>query len=687
MIGRKAAASLLLPIVFVSLLALLFAPIVHASGDPFSAPSPGPGIIVIQGNWQFHLGDDLGWSSPTFNDSGWEQLRADTTWGAQTHPGYTGFAWYRKEIHLTGRPTTVAVLIPPVEDAYEVFWNGQKIGECGKLPPHGWRWYTPRGVVYPLGTAPLDGVLALRVWEVPLTSTDVNEIGGFLGAPLIGSPAVLTQRAAFNQMRHEDLMLPRFVLSGALFITGLIALLLFLRERRDFLYLWLALFLIANGLTCFQGLNPEYYGLKSYQADWATAAVSALQDISLWLLLLTLFGLHKEKLWRRWTIALAAIYLIAMVTDMVILRFWDDAGSAMQCGNAIASAFVAFLPVYLLFIVAFAWRRGVRRALLPIALASTIYGIYNIAVAVSAQGIRFTHFTFARYLNPGISLGPYVFGIPAILNTLFFLVLLFTVARHQAIERRRQNHIESEIKSAREIQHVLIPEEAPVIPGFLIASVYKPASEVGGDFFQVIPMLDFSGEPGALIILGDVSGKGLTAAMTVSLIVGTLRTLADFTDDPGEILRGLNQRLLGRTQGGFTTCVAIRIEATGRTVIANAGHLSPFCAGREIMLGGSLPLGLSGDADYESVTIDLEPDETLTVFTDGVLEARNSKGVLYGFDRLSSLMRAQPSVQQVVDAACSFGQDDDITVLSVKRIADPELHNAKLDFVAQIAAG
>jgi hypothetical protein len=194
MIGRKAAGSSFLAIAFVSLLALLFAPVVYASGDPFIAPSPGPGVMVIEGKWQFHLGDDLSWSKAAFDDSAWEQLDADSYWGTQTHPGYTGSAWYRKQIHLTGRPSKVAVLIPPVEDAYELFWNGQKIGEFGKLPPHGWRWATPRGVVYPLGTAPLDGVLALRVWAAPLTSTDVNQVGGLFAAPLLGSPAVLTQR-------------------------------------------------------------------------------------------------------------------------------------------------------------------------------------------------------------------------------------------------------------------------------------------------------------------------------------------------------------------------------------------------------------------------------------------------------------------------------------------------------------
>jgi len=254
---------------------------------------------------------------------------------------YTGFAWYRKQIQLTGRASGIAVFIPQVEDAYEVFWNGQKIGECGKLPPHAWWWQWPRGVAYPLGTAPLDGVLALRVWKSPPAFTDESGTGGFWATPLIGSPAALTQRELFLHIRHEDLLLPRFILSGALFITGLIALLLFLRERRDFLYLWLALFLIANGFTCFQGLNSAFYGTTFFQSVFADQAVAALQDISLWLLLLTLFDLHRQKVWRRWTIALAAIYLAAMVIDLVILRFWEYAGHAMQLGSFITSTLVA----------------------------------------------------------------------------------------------------------------------------------------------------------------------------------------------------------------------------------------------------------------------------------------------------------------------------------------------------------
>jgi serine phosphatase RsbU (regulator of sigma subunit) len=107
--------------------------------------------------------------------------------------------------------------------------------------------------------------------------------------------------------------------------------------------------------------------------------------------------------------------------------------------------------------------------------------------------------------------------------------------------------------------------------------VYQPAA----DSFQVIPLGEKAQETGALIVVGDVSGKGLKAAMTVSLIVGC--TLAEYTRDPAESLLGLNPRLLlGRTQGGFSTCLVLRINANGEAALANAGHLAlPRSAGAE----------------------------------------------------------------------------------------------------------
>jgi len=686
MIPRKAPRPCLRPIALAILLALLAIPGLRASAEPFTAQNPGPGGVFIDGKWQFHLGDSLNWSNPSVDDSNWEQLDSDQPWGDQTHPGYTGFAWYRKHIQIAGGGAKMAVLIPPVDDAYELYWNGRKIGEYGKFPPHGWWWRHQRGVVYQLGAAPLNGVLALRVWKAPLQTDEGVWWGGLSATPMIGSPTMLAMRPRFAQMKAEDIMIPRFIFAGALFITGVIALMLYLRERRNLVYLWLGLLLMANFLFCIQGLSVLDFALSNVTYRFLDGLVIALQNIFLWLLLLALFGLHRHPAWKRWTVALIALYLAAFAVDLTLLAFWENAGPGMQAASIAAEAITALTPIYLLVIVFVGVRRRASRALLPLALTAAVYGSYNLVVNASWVGIRYTHIQLPWYqLNPAIPLGPYVFGIPAILNTLLFLVLLFTVAREQARERRRQLHIESEIASAHEVQDVLIPADLPAIPGFAISSVYKPAAEVGGDFYQVIPLGELDDEPRALIVLGDVSGKGLKAAMTVSLIVGTIRTLAEYTHDPAEILTRLNNRLLGRIRGGFATCAALLIEPGGKTTIANAGHLAPYRAGREIDLPGSLPLGLAENAQYESITMHLHAGETLTLLTDGVLEARNPRGELYGYERLSTLMEAQPTVHQIVEAACGFGQDDDITVLSVAVTADTEGHDARLELSAQIA--
>jgi serine phosphatase RsbU (regulator of sigma subunit) len=172
-------------------------------------------------------------------------------------------------------------------------------------------------------------------------------------------------------------------------------------------------------------------------------------------------------------------------------------------------------------------------------------------------------------------------------------------------------------------------------------------------------------EGGTLAVVGDVSGKGLKAAMTVSLIVGALRSLAETTSAPAEILAGLNRRLLGRLKGGFATCVVVRLDADGTCVIANAGHLPPFLNGQELGLSGTLPLGVSVEAEYEETVVQLEARDRLTLYTDGLPEARNAAGELFGFARVAELIAANSGAGALAEAAVRFGQEDDVTVLSI----------------------
>ena len=216
-----------------------------------------------------------------------------------------------------------------------------------------------------------------------------------------------------------------------------------------------------------------------------------------------------------------------------------------------------------------------------------------------------------------------------------------------------------------EIQQVLIPETLPKVPGFTVTSAYKPAQQVGGDFFQIIPV----GGGSTLVILGDVSGKGLKAAMAVSLIVGAVRALADDYSQPGQLLTQLNRRLFGRLQGGFATCLILLLKSDSTCVVASAGHPAPFLNSQEIDTPGALPLGVSPNTAYMECEVATKPGDHLALYTDGLLEARNPRGELYGFKRLEDLFASPTNAAAATEAAVNFGQDDDITVLTLTRLA------------------
>ena len=178
-------------------------------------------------------------------------------------------------------------------------------------------------------------------------------------------------------------------------------------------------------------------------------------------------------------------------------------------------------------------------------LSGSWYSIGNIV----DQGTRFTHWTVGSKMRlPLFTLFGNSFNVQILLRTLLFLSIVYAVIRYSIANQRRQTNLEREFQNARELQQILVPETLPAIPGFTLTSAYRPAQEVGGDFFQIIP-LDGAERGSTLIVLGDVSGKGLQAAMTVSLIVGAIRTLAKFAPQP--LNAGRNQSTPARTPAGW----------------------------------------------------------------------------------------------------------------------------------------
>ena len=223
----------------------------------------------------------------------------------------------------------------------------------------------------------------------------------------------------------------------------------------------------------------------------------------------------------------------------------------------------------------------------------------------------------------------------------------------------------AELQAASTVQQLLLQSASQATPGFGVDSVYLPASEVGGDFFFVVPGPDGS----ITAIIGDVSGKGLTAAMRVAMILGALRR--ETSHEPGDVLAALNNVLIAQGQLGFTTACCVRIALSGEYTLANAGHVSPYLSGRELGTPPALPLGLVPDQVYTSIQGQLAPSERLVLLSDGVVEARAPDGELYGFERLPGL--TLQSARQIADTAQRFGQEDDITVLTLSLA--PALHS------------
>jgi hypothetical protein len=250
-----------------------------------------------------------------------------------------------------------------------------------------------------------------------------------------------------------------------------------------------------------------------------------------------------------------------------------------------------------------------------------------------------------------------------VLGYMGFIIVSVAEARRRIRIETEKAAIETELAAAREIQRIMVPEELPPAPGYAIESIYRPAAQVGGDFFQVIPL----GDGQTLVVIGDVSGKGLSAAMIVSMLIGMLRAISSITRDPSRILVELNSMLFEHKHSGFVTCLAARLDPSGRVTVGNAGHLAPWLNGDEIAFTGSLPLSVVASATPEQVVLEMNSGDRLTLLTDGVVEARDSQGVLLGFDRTQSVLRQNASLLALAEAAIHHGQDDDLTVISILR--------------------
>ncbi|MGA2910104.1 MAG: SpoIIE family protein phosphatase [Terracidiphilus sp.] len=492
--------------------------------------------------------------------------------------------------------------------------------------------------------------IAIRVWQWSGWSVGFGGAGPG-GRIFIGDAGLLNDRkdaAMLHQFRDD---FAGNILLFAYFLVGLAGLGLFLLRRQEREYLWFALAELLNAvaIACADDLDfrPSWW-----QGHWALiGCLGVITSICFFMFFVVLLKQRRTSIY--W-IGLAFAVLAPVPSFAYSLNLLSD---SMWIGTtALANLPYAACVIVVIFL---AVRRGnldARLLLGPVALSYFVGIVDFVIVGLSIAGV--TKWALYVRLNQIVS-WPFPASAQNIADFLMQISILAILVLRFARTRRDEERHASELEAARAVQQVLVPEDIPAIPAFRIQSVYKPAEEVGGDFSQIIRLPD----GGLLAAIGDVSGKGMPAAMTVPLLIGTLRTLAHYTESPGEILAAMNQRMLGRTNGGFTTCLVMRIAPDGKVIAANAGHLAPYLGGVEREIESGLPLGLAAHSSYSETGITLNANEQLTLLTDGVVEARGKDGQLFGFDRTQAI--SQTSAEAIAQAAQAFGQNDDISVISV----------------------
>jgi hypothetical protein len=636
----------------------------------------GKGTVDLSEPWRFHIGDDLRWAEPGIDDtpgqSGWETILPDRPWGAQSHYAYTGFAWYRLHLRISPAPdvkTGFQLLLPRLQDVCEVYWNGRLVGRYGKLPPH------PSS---PAFNAPAAfnlpdlrfGTLAIRVWNGPLGSSSAGDGGGIAQTPLVGDAKSIA--AYIGTWNYSFLRATLYINSRNIlyFLVAIAAFVLWLRRRNETLLLWFSIFAVCPAI--WTSVITMRLPVSSQFSQFMVQPLWALRNVALWFLLIDMLHLRSHRGLVRWARILAAVSLTAAFLDGCLTYApanWISPQTSAWI-DGILSMIGEPCQLYLLVLVANGFRQKLDSVRWVLALSASLSQLLAVIVATVQQGQRFTHWTLAQHLSsPLLHFGPASFNADTLLDLLVFLSIIYTVYRYIRDQQDRKAILEQELQSARELQQVLIPEKLSTPAGFSISSAYLPALEVGGDFFQIIP-LDSPAAGSTLVVLGDVSGKGLRAAMAVSLIVGAVRTLAETTSSPAEVLAGLSRRLHGRLQGGFSTCVVLRLDPHGACTLASAGHPAPYFNDKEIDLPGALPLGIDPAVAYEETVVHFHPGDRCALYTDGLLEARTPSGEIFSFKRLQALFASGADAAQASQAAVAFGQDDDITVVTLTRLAN-----------------
>ncbi len=592
---------------------------------------------ALRGQWKLQEGDDPRWAQPDFDDSKWSSISMPDQVNQQF-----GQRWYRVHVDLSAWTSQeqIGLLVGPFGSAfaYEVFADGQRIGSLGGFRATELR--LPAVAVFSLARPTGQKlVLAFRVRSIPSAYTipaETEASASFLGT--------LEGVRAQEKLWHAERLRGRLnglLISAAIAMAVLFFLTLPLSRRDSLEYFWFGLFLAGSLGFRLIPLYPESLGLERVILSNLGVALSLCGAVLVFpFLLIELFvSRHSLVGW------LGAGLMYALAGASMASQLFD-APLTIETQRMLAlSATTGWFIYYFIF----AWQYSTIRGQLLAMHAVLLFHM---------SGTLIQHFA-VRYFPLTESQGLWLQTIRLFTLLLVTFAMAILLNRRAATLANEKQRLSREMAAAAEVQSLMLPGSGQGGTEIAIDAVYQPASEVGGDFYQVLDRLDGS----RVALVGDVSGKGLKAAMLVSVAIGALRMVK--SSSPGEILAGLNEALLG--QGGFVTCCCVRYMPGGELTVASAGHPAPYCEGREVELVAGLPLGVVAEAEWQETRMILAPGAQVTLVSDGVVEAENAARELFGFERTCEI--SGKFAQEIANAAKGWGQNDDITVVTVRRNA------------------
>jgi len=622
-------------------------------------------VTSLDGLWRFHTGDNPAWADPNFDDSQWPLLRSTEGWSTQGYKDYGGLAWYRFQVTVPAGLEHILLRLPTIETCYEVYADGNLIGTYGKMPPKmapyvgggDYRLYTLPPGKHSGGKVEI----ALRIWHWPGWAR--FWVGGpWHGGGLVGDAQAMKLLTYADRAYQFRSVAAAETLGLLETLAGVGALALFVLRRKEREYLWFCLMMLLSATSEWIGVSQSTHVLNVEFRDLVENSALAGAYFASIVFYQTLL---QPK--RTWLLKLALASIALMILDQVVasvstsvLGVWFD---------NLVGALCELVPNLWIITVVFTGVRqkshDARLLFIPAALATSATLFVDLAWTTYILGWQH----WITDTDVLLTVEPFPITSRQAVAALFLLAVSGILILRFTRTRSQEERFAGEVQAARNVQRYLIPDHLPETPGLIIESQYMPAREVGGDFFQVLPD---AADDSVLIVVGDVAGHGMEAGMLATLMVGGIRMAAIFTTDPERILALLNKRMRGR---GLATCLALRIDRDGSATLANAGHLPPYLNGRELEMEGALPLGAIPGITFPLLQFKLAEGDALVLMTDGVVEAQDGEGHLFGFERIGEMLCKGVAASALASAAQTFGQEDDITVLSVIRtvVIEPAL--------------